>query len=104
MSDIQTTEQPTPTPEPKPRPKTLSGQKTGKVTKISGDKTIRVDLDNMVKHPLYHKYIRRRTRLAVHDPGNDAALGDVVEVIPCRPISKSKSWRLVRVVRRAVQQ
>jgi len=94
MTDTETTEQPN---------KTLRGQKTGRVTKISGDKTIRVDLDNVVKDPLYHKYVHKRTRLAVHDPANAAAVGDVVEIIPCRPISKNKSWRLVRIVRRAVQ-
>jgi len=94
MSDTQTTQQ----------SKALRGLRTGRVMKISGDKTIRVDLDNVVKHPLYHKYVHKRTRLAVHDRKNDAAVGDLVEVVPCRPISKNKSWRLVRVVRRAVQQ
>jgi len=74
--------------------------RTGTVSSAGGDKTIRVIVNNLVKHPVYGKYIRRRTKLAVHDPGNDAELGDLVEIVPCRRISKSKSWRLMRVVRR----
>lgn len=77
------------------------GSRTGTVAAISGDKSIGVIIDNLVKHPLYGKYIRRRTKLSVHDPSNAASVGDVVEVIPCRRISKRKSWRLVRVVRSA---
>lgn len=73
---------------------------TGVVTSTGGDKTVRVDINALVKHRRYGKYIRKRTRLAVHDPNNEAALGDHVEVVSCRPISKTKSWRLVRVVRR----
>ena len=68
---------------------------------MGGDKTIRVIVDNLVKHAMYGKYIRRRTKLAVHDPKNDAGLGDVVEVAPCRRMSKAKSWRLLRIVRRS---
>ena len=72
---------------------------TGVVTSKSSDKTIRVDINTLLKHPLYGKYLRRRTRLAVHDPGNAAREGDVVEIAPCRRLSRTKSWRLVRVVR-----
>ena len=53
-----------------------------------------------MKHPQYGKYVRRRTNLAVHCPGNDVQPGDVVEIVPCRRLSKTKSWRLTRVVRR----
>lgn len=74
---------------------------TGVVCSAGGDKTVRVDVNRLVKHPRYGKYMRRRTRVAVHDPQNQAAPGDLVEILPCRPISKSKSWRLVRVVRAA---
>ena len=73
--------------------------KTGVVSSTGGDKTIRVDVLNLVKHPAYGKYLRKRTRLAVHDPANQAKLGDTVEIIPCRPISKTKAWRLAKVVR-----
>ena len=78
------------------------GLRTGTVAAIGGDKTIGVIIDDLVKHPLYGKYIRWRTKLSVHDPSNAASVGDVVEVIPCRPISKRKSWRLVRVVKSAL--
>jgi small subunit ribosomal protein S17 len=74
--------------------------RTGTVASVGGDKTIRVIVNNLVKHPMYGKYVRRRTKLAVHDPQNAAQLDDVVEIIPCRRMSKTKSWRLVRIVRR----
>jgi small subunit ribosomal protein S17 len=74
--------------------------KTGTVASVGGDKTIHVIVNNLVKHPMYGKYIRRRTRLAVHDPQNAAKLNDVVEIVPCRRMSKTKSWRLARIVRR----
>ncbi len=75
--------------------------KAGLVGSISGDKTISVILSTLVKHPRYGKYVRRRTKLAVHDPTNAAGVGDVVEIVPSRRLSKSKSWRLLRVVRRS---
>jgi small subunit ribosomal protein S17 len=68
----------------------------------SSDKTVRVQIDYLTRHPKYGKYLRRRTRLAVHDPNNQAGIGDVVEIAECRPISKSKSWRLINVVQKAV--
>jgi small subunit ribosomal protein S17 len=73
--------------------------KVGVVDSISGEKTVRVTMSKRVRHPLYGKYVRRRTRLLVHDPKREAQLGDTVEVAQCRPISKHKSWRLVRVVK-----
>lgn len=81
----------------KPRTK---GVRTGKVRSVSGAKTVSVVLENLVKHAQYGKYLRRRSHVAVHDPQQLAQVGDVVEIVPCRPISKSKSWRLVRIVRR----
>ncbi len=74
---------------------------TGVVDSVSGKKTVRVRIENLVKHPLYGKYMRRWTKVLVHDPTEQASLGDHVEVAPCRPISKTKSWRVIRVVRRA---
>ena len=78
---------------------TTGHSRTGVVSSISGENTVSVVVETVVRHPRYGKYIRRRTKLGVHDPGNQAGLGDVVEIVPCRPISKRKSWRLVRVVR-----
>ena len=74
--------------------------KVGMVRSISGDKTISVIVNVLVKHPRYGKYVRRRTKLAAHCPANDAEVGDLVEIVPCRRLSKSKSWRMVKVVRR----
>ncbi len=62
--------------------------------------TIVVRHDRLVKHPLYKKYMRRSTKLVAHDAGNTASQGDTVEITQTRPISKTKRWRLVRVVRR----
>ena len=76
---------------------------TGVVISHSGDKSIKVAIDFKVKHPKYGKYIKRRTKLGVHDEHNKAGLGDVVEVAGCRPYSKTKSWRLVRVVEKALK-
>ncbi len=76
---------------------------TGVVISNSGNKSIKVALDFKVKHPKYGKYVKRRTKLGVHDEHNQAGLGDLVEVTQCRPYSKTKSWRLLRVVEKAVQ-
>lgn len=72
------------------------------VVSKSGNKSIVCQIDYKVRHPHYGKYIRRRTKLGVHDPGNLAGVGDVVEITECRPISKTKSWRLVKVLKKAV--
>jgi small subunit ribosomal protein S17 len=75
---------------------------TGFVTSKSGNKSVKVTIDFKVRHPKYGKYIRRRTKLNVHDEQNICAVGDTVEITECRPISKTKSWRLIRIVQRAV--
>ena len=72
---------------------------TGKVVSDKMDKTITVRQERLVKHPLYGKYIRRATSYKAHDENNQARMGDVVEITYGRPISKTKNWRLVRVVR-----
>jgi small subunit ribosomal protein S17 len=77
---------------------------TGVVVSSSGDKSIKVAIDYKVKHPKYGKYIKRRTKLGVHDEHNQAGAGDVVELTQCRPYSKTKSWRLVKVLEKAVQE
>ncbi|AQT69844.1 30S ribosomal protein S17 [Anaerohalosphaera lusitana] len=76
--------------------------KRGVVVSRSGDKSIRVQINYLVKHPMYGKYIRRRTKLGVHDPKNVANIGDTVDIAQCKPISKSKSWRLVSVVEKGI--
>lgn len=74
--------------------------RVGVVTSDKGDKSLRVAYLSLVKHPKYGKYLRRRTTLHVHDEKNEARTGDRVEVMACRPMSKTKCWRLVRVLDR----
>jgi small subunit ribosomal protein S17 len=76
---------------------------SGVVVSNSGDKSVKVVIDYKVKHPKYGKYIKRRTKIGVHDEYNQSGVGDVVEITQCRPRSKTKSWRLVKVVQRAVE-
>jgi small subunit ribosomal protein S17 len=75
---------------------------TGVVSSKSGSKSIRVTIEYKVKHPKYNKYVRRRMKVAVHDERNDCGVGDLVEIAECRPLSKTKSWRVVRVAQKAV--
>src|ERR1051325_11406851 len=84
--------------------KPLKGTKVGYVASDKRDKTRKVIVEYLAKMRKYGKYVRRRTAFQVHDPANDAKLGDTVEIAPCRPISKTKSWRLVRVIERAPEQ
>ncbi len=69
-----------------------------------GNKSIKVATEYMYRHPKYGKFMRRQTRLIVHDERNEAGVGDVVEVSECRPYSRTKSWCLVRVVRKAAEE
>ena len=70
----------------------------GTVVSDKMKKTIAVREDRLVKHAKYGKYMKKRTVLHVHDEGNESHLGDTVEVAPCRPLSKTKFYRLVRVL------
>ena len=81
----------------------VSGQRllTGRVVSNKMDKTIAVSVERLVKHPTYGKYIRRTTKLLAHDANNECKEGDTVTIKPCRPLSRRKSWMLVRVVERA---
>ena len=74
---------------------------TGVVVSNSGNKSVKIALDYKVKHPKYGKYIKRRTKIGVHDEHNQSGVGDVIEIAECRPRSKTKSWRLVKVVKKA---
>lgn len=85
----------------KPAPRARRATRIGVVSSAARQKTIKVTLAYQVKHPKYGKYLRRRTVLHAHDEKGEARLGDVVEVAECRPISKTKHWRLVRIVRAA---
>ena len=73
----------------------------GKVTSNKMDKSITVVVERKVRHPIYEKYIKRRTKLHAHDENNEAGVGDTVEVMSTRPMSKLKRWRLVKIVAKA---
>ncbi len=77
-------------------------KQTGIVTSNKMNQTITVVTDRLVKHELYEKYLKRRSKLHAHDEKNECRIGDVVEIEETRPLSKLKRWRLVRVVRQAV--
>lgn len=74
---------------------------TGRVVSNKMNKSVTVKIERLVKHPVYGKYIRRSTKLHVHDENNQCQEGDLVTIRQCRPISKTKSWTLVEVVEKA---
>lgn len=76
----------------------------GIVTSDKMNKTRRVEIPRLVKHPRYSKFIRRRTVCKVHDDRNESRIGDTVEIMETRPLSKTKTWRLIRVVKKAPAQ
>ena len=80
---------------------TVKRTKTGRVTSNKADKTVTVMLERQVKHPLYGKYIKRSTKVRAHDEDNSCAEGDKVMIAECRPLSKTKSWRVVEILERA---
>ena len=74
---------------------------TGRVVSNKMDKTITVLVERKVKHPVYGKYIKRSTKLHAHDASNECNEGDIVTISECRPLSKSKTWKLEAIVERA---
>jgi small subunit ribosomal protein S17 len=83
--------------------KKAAKQLTGKVVSNKMQKTITVSVERYVPHPQYGKYQRRTTNFLAHDENNESREGDVVAIEECRPLSRHKSWRLVKVVSRAAQ-
>ncbi len=81
----------------------LTGQRTvtGRVTSDKMDKTIAVTIERLIKHPVYGKYIKRRTKVFAHDEENSCSVGDFVAIAECRPVSKHKAWKLVEIVEHA---
>jgi len=75
----------------------------GTVTSNKMTKTVVVQVDRKVKHPLYEKFVSKRTKLYAHDEKGEAKVGDIVEVVQTRPLSKLKNWRLLRIVQKAAQ-
>ena len=74
---------------------------TGRVVSNKMHKTITVQVERRLQHPIYGKYMTRRSKLHAHDENNDCKEGDLVMIEQCRPLSKTKTWRLVKVVERA---
>ncbi|MCK4771498.1 MAG: 30S ribosomal protein S17 [Candidatus Latescibacteria bacterium] len=75
--------------------------RTGRVTSARMDKTVVVTVDRLVRHRLYGKVIKRRSKLYAHDEENQCAEGDIVKVTETRPLSKTKCWRVVEIVKKA---
>lgn len=75
----------------------------GRVVSNKMDKTVTVKVERRVKHPVYGKYVVRTTKYHAHDEGNQANEGDVVEIAETRPLSKTKTWKVTRVVQQAVR-
>jgi small subunit ribosomal protein S17 len=73
---------------------------TGRVSSDKMDKTITVVVERLVRHPVYGKYMRRSTKLHAHDESNECRTGDLVVIEQCRPLAKTKAWRLVKVLER----
>ena len=74
---------------------------TGRVVSDKMNKSITVLVERRVKHPVYGKFVRKSTKLHAHDENNECKEGDLVTIAECRPISKTKAWRLVEVVEKA---
>ena len=74
---------------------------TGRVVSNKMDKSVTVLLEREIKHPLYGKYIKRSTKVRAHDEDNSCNEGDKVMIAECRPLSKSKSWRVIEILERA---
>lgn len=77
---------------------------TGKVVSNKMDKTIAVEIERLIKHARYGKYVRRTTKLLAHDENKEAREGDTVSIAPCRPLSRRKSYKLVSVLEKASAQ
>jgi len=76
-------------------------ERIGRVVSRSGNKSIVIEMQRLMKHPVYGKYVRRRKKLHVHDEKNEGNIGDLVRVVETRPLSKMKRWRFLEVVEKA---
>ena len=75
--------------------------RTGRVVSDKMDKTIVVAIETLVKHPLYGKFIKKTMKFKAHDENNECGIGDTIEMMECRPISKDKNWRVARIIEKA---
>lgn len=79
----------------------LRKTKTGVVTSNRMEKTVTVEIETKVKHPIYGKFVKKTTKFHAHDEKNECGIGDTVKIMESRPLSKTKRWRLVEVVEKA---
>ncbi len=79
----------------------LRKTRVGMVTSDKMDKTVVVTIQDRVKHPLYKKIVDRSVKYKAHDENNECGIGDKVEIMECRPYSKDKNWRVVRIIEKA---
>src|SRR5438270_12432592 len=86
------------------KPRAMLRMIRGVVASDKGDKTIKVVVNYQTRHPKYGKYLKRRTVLHAHDATNDAKQGDTVEIAECRPLSRTKHHRMLRIVQRAPEK
>ncbi len=79
----------------------VSRIQTGSVVSDRMDKSATVLIERKVKHPIYGKFVKKSTKLHIHDENNECSIGDTVQITECRPLSRTKSWTLVKVVEKA---
>jgi small subunit ribosomal protein S17 len=82
--------------------KVSSRRVVGRVVSSKMNKSVTVSVERLVKHPVYGKYIRRTSKYVAHDENNSCKAGDVVAIVECRPISKTKAWRVLEIVSEGV--
>ena len=81
--------------------RTLRKTRVGKVVSTAMEKTIVVAIEDNVKHPLYNKIVKRTVKFMAHDENGEAGVGDKVEIMETRPLSKNKRWRLTQIIEKA---
>ena len=79
----------------------LKKQRVGIVTSSKNDKTITVTVERKLRHPIYHKFVKRNTKFMAHDEQNACGVGDLVRIVESRPLSARKRWRLVEIIEKA---
>ena len=78
----------------------VTSTKVGRVVSNKAEKTVTVKIERQVKHPLYGKYIKRSSKVHAHDEDNSCGEGDLVKITQCRPVSKTKAWRVLEILER----
>lgn len=81
--------------------RSLRKERTGLVTSNKMDKSIVIQVERRVKHPIYKKFVKKSSKFVAHDENNDCNIGDTVRVMETRPLSKNKCWRLLEIIERA---